>query len=139
MTVRPELLFLVHEGVWRKNIGVGQLNGPAGLSIDYKTGNIVVIENGSHAVRIFDKFGKSIRVFGTQGQAEDVSATRGLTLDIEGTIIVADRWNSRLQIFSPKGEFLRKLDRLPQGPRTCVVNKEGDLIFATADKIFIWR
>lgn len=44
--------------------------------------------------------------FGTDGQADgQVSRPWGLCVDKEGNIIVADRRNNRIQIFSPEGMF----------------------------------
>lgn len=135
----PKISVWSKEGVWQKNIGVGVLSSPCGLCVDFRTGNIVVCDTSANLVRTFDKFGTSLRAFGRNG-SDGFSNAWGLALDIEGTIIVADMLNSRVQIFTSEGEFLRSLE-IPDGgiPRSCIVNKDGDILVSTETQIWAFR
>ncbi len=69
--------------------------------------NVVVADNGIGSVLIFETSGKLLQTIGSRGNArgqfKDISA---VTVAPSGDIIVAD---SRIQVFSPTGEFLREI------------------------------
>ncbi len=56
---------------------------------------------------VFDKNGKFIRAWGKVGQGQgEFSQPHSIALDSKGRVYVADRNNSRIQIFDSKGRFL---------------------------------
>lgn len=62
---------------------------------------------GNCRVHHFSPDGKLLHSWGTPGSGPgQFNLPHGIAIDAAGRIFVADRENSRLQIFSPKGEFL---------------------------------
>jgi hypothetical protein len=56
---------------------------------------------------VFDKNGRFVRTWGKLGQAQgEFSQPHSIALDSRGRVYVADRNNTRVQIFDPKGKFL---------------------------------
>jgi len=55
----------------------------------------------------FDKTGKFIKTWGKEGKAQgEFDGPHGIALDSAGRLFVADRLNSRIQIFDQDGKFL---------------------------------
>ena len=62
---------------------------------------------GNDRVVVFDKNGKFVRAWGKLGTGPgEFSQPHSIALDSRGRVYVADRNNSRIQIFDPAGEFL---------------------------------
>lgn len=53
----------------QSKIGSGKLMGPKGVSVD-RNGNIIVVDNKSCSIFIFQPNGKLIRKFGTRGNGD---------------------------------------------------------------------
>lgn len=88
-------------------------------------GSVVVEDNQSDELRIFDADGESFRTIG--GPGEGPGEFRNLTelsLTPGDTIVAFDRRNYRISIFSPAGEFLRSVpvEREVEGPRTYIMD-----------------
>ena len=62
-----------------------------------------------------------------EGPASSTSPT-AIAVDSAGTVYVADRENSRVQLFSPKGEYLRSWD---------FVNRPDDLFIDEQDNVHV--
>jgi hypothetical protein len=77
-------------------------------------GDIYIVDGyGSQRVSRFDKNFKHIKTFGTRGPGQDQFNTcHGIwmsTLQSEPEIYIADRHNSRLQVYSPELDFKRTI------------------------------
>lgn len=55
--------------MFQSKIGSGKLLGPKGVSVD-KNGNIIVVDNKSCSIFVFQPSGKLIRKFGTRGNGD---------------------------------------------------------------------
>ena len=81
---------------------------PRGIAF-HNNGNIFV---GSHFSRIviFDGRGEYVGSFGGLGSLDNqLRNPWGLSVDSDGNVIVADKGNSLIKIFSPDGKFLMKI------------------------------
>jgi hypothetical protein len=57
----------------------------------------------------YDKDGKYLMEWGTQGTGPgQFDVVHGLAIDLDGRVYVADRSNSRVQVFSANGEFIQE-------------------------------
>ena len=91
------------------------LNEPCGLALN-KYDQLVVVERKSHCVSIFKEDKTSFGSFGSDpGQLNNPS---GVAISpITGDILVCDKVNHRLQIFSPDGKFIKCVgDKKGSGP-----------------------
>ena len=85
---------------WKKGSGNGELNTPAGISID--SDNVVYVADcWNHRVSVFTSMGKFLTSFGTKGSepGQFNLGPRGITVDKNGVVYVSDTDNNRLQIF----------------------------------------
>lgn len=90
------------------------LERPEGIAIDRVRGRIYVVDTGHtrslrHDVKIMDLEGK---ISGTLGDGKGSAPGQFLfptyvTLDAEGNVYVTDTLNSRVEMFSPEGKYLR--------------------------------
>ena len=100
--------------------------------------NVVVLRDGTRyvtdgygnaRVHKFRPDGTLERSWGEQGNAPgEFNLPHGLAIDSSGKVYVADRENSRVQIFSPDGEYLTEWDW---------VGRPCDLFIDDQDRIYI--
>jgi sugar lactone lactonase YvrE len=111
------------------------LNGPSDV-VTAPNGDIFVADGGqeapSSAVARIVKYaedGTFITAWGTLGSGPgELRAPQGLALDSQGRLFVADRGNSRIQIFDQEGQFL---DAWPQfGGASGIDIDRNDLLYA---------
>jgi sugar lactone lactonase YvrE len=82
-------------------------NGPAGVAIGLHGDLYVADGYGNAAIHHFDSDGTLIRTWGQPGSGPgQFHLPHGLCVLTDGTVIVADRENDRLQLFTGDGEFL---------------------------------
>ncbi|MFN9970544.1 MAG: SMP-30/gluconolactonase/LRE family protein, partial [Phycisphaerae bacterium] len=75
---------------------------------------------GNARVHRFSADGKLKNSWGTPGTGPgQFHIPHGIAIDQEGLVWVADRENSRLQIFSPTGEFLREWTEIARPCQVC--------------------
>lgn len=81
---------------------------PIDVAVDTLNDRVLVADNGVGAVLVFDPTGKHLRSFGARGnkpgQFKDISAL--CVAQDTGEVVVAD---TRLQVFSAEGKFLREI------------------------------
>ncbi len=109
--------------------GAGQFDNPGGLDFD-RDGNAYVVDNYNHRVQKFDSTGRFLRAWGWDVVQDggigyevctpDDTCKKGvlgpaagqlyhpsnLSVDEDGRVLVADRTNHRIQVYSGNGEFL---------------------------------
>lgn len=89
---------------------VGELSDPVAVAVDFKTGNIVVLDGEHDTVNIFSESGEGIRSFGGYGiQEGQFHSVTGIAIDREGNMVVTDRSNATISIFDPQGNFLTRI------------------------------
>ena len=87
------------DGTYVGRFDKGQLSLPIGVTTDV-LGYVLVTENGTHRVTVFDQDGACVRQFGSNGSANgQFSNPRGIAISPNGNIYVADYSNKRVQIF----------------------------------------
>ena len=103
-------------------------NTPTGVALSPE-GDIVVCDGyGNARIHRFTAEGKLISSFGEPGHDDgQFFLPHGVAIDSEGLIYVADRENSRVQVFSPDGSHLSTW----RSPRASCLWIEGDILFVT--------
>ncbi|XP_054286500.1 tripartite motif-containing protein 3-like isoform X1 [Macrosteles quadrilineatus] len=108
---------------------------PIDLAIDTNYGHILVADNGPSCVFVFDTEGKLLFQVGKKGSQKGCfNLISCVTVGPGGEIVVAD---SRIQIFSAKGDFLQEI--YPEGKGKgryggVAVDPEGMIVASRSEK-----
>ncbi len=99
--------------------GFGSLSHPQGLAIDQATRNIIVGDGGNSRIVVFDAGGNFITTFGNHGSGNgqfggfptgdpaNFNSPMGVAVDsASDDILASDSANSRVETFSPSGQFV---------------------------------
>lgn len=108
-TKEGKLIFRIGEkGKAAERQSGDMFNLPTDAAIDPDTGEIFVSDGyGNSRVHKFDPTGKLIKSWGTPGSGPgEFSLPHNIVLTSDKKIIVADRENFRLQLFTTDGEFI---------------------------------
>ena len=101
-------------GEWDEASGSRKLNEPNDLAIG-RNGDIFVVQGhtpgkGDPRVLKFDKNGKFVKSWGGEGtDTGKFNVAHGIAIGAKGQLWVADRENSRIQIFDQDGNFVKQL------------------------------
>ncbi|KAI8495200.1 hypothetical protein Bbelb_271860 [Branchiostoma belcheri] len=113
----------------------GQVRYLKHVTVD-KKGNIFITSDRDSRVYKYDKNGNYISSFGSPGtEAGDLSNPYGITVDILGRVLVADQFNSRVEMFTAEGGHIGTLAYL-LSPRHVATGGEGQLVVSHG-QIFI--
>ncbi len=104
--------------------GAGPFNQPTNLVLA-ESGEMFVTDGyGNARVHKFSAEGELLKSWGEPGTGPgEFNLPHGIALDSRGRVFVADRENSRIQIFSPDGEYL---DEWPDIARPCEIFFDAD-------------
>jgi len=101
--------------------GDGQLSNPNGIALD-GSGNVYVADSFNGRVQVFSSSGEFLTKWGSLGSGDgqsrwlfDIAVDRAI--DGGGNVYVVDSFNDRVQVFSSKGDFLRKWGSPGSGDR----------------------
>ena len=84
---------------------------PFGVAVNQR-GEIIVTEDSTQCVSIFNPTGEKLRSFGSQGSGYgQFKEIRGVAVDDDGNIYVADGHNDRIQKFTSNGKFITTLGK----------------------------
>jgi len=106
-----------HEGKLLIKIGEAKVHGndsthfnmPTDIAIENDGSFYVSDGYGNSRVVKFSATGQYLFEWGTKGDKEgQFDIPHGITLDKNGNVYVADRENSRIQVFDPSGKFLKQ-------------------------------
>lgn len=87
------------------------------FAIDNINKHLVLTDIKKHRIVITDMEGKLIKSFGSKGDADGLfNFPNAVAIDKDGSIIVCDSLNARIQRFTSKGEFVSKFGRRGDGP-----------------------
>jgi DNA-binding beta-propeller fold protein YncE len=87
--------------------GLGQFQGPAGISVSPNTGRIYVGDQYNYRIQVLDPEGNPLFAFGSRGsEPGQLREPIGVEVDEFENIYVADSQNSRVQVFDRNGNFL---------------------------------
>jgi sugar lactone lactonase YvrE len=88
--------------------GNGQFQSPQGICVA-QNGNVYVADTGNYRIQVFDKEGQFLLKFGKYGSFDGYfSRPDSIAISPNGEIAVSD--NGRTQIFTPNGEWVRKMN-----------------------------
>ena len=83
--------------------------------------------------RFFNKFGRK-----GSGDGQLLGPT-DLTIDSHGNLIVCDKGNKRIQVFSSQRKFLYSVNKGLNGPRGVAIDKDGDLLLCDLISVRVLR
>jgi DNA-binding beta-propeller fold protein YncE len=94
--------------------GNGQFRAPLGVAIDPTTHNIVVADQSTNRVQIFDSTGVFLSTFGSFGSGNgQFNEPTGVAIDpTTHNIVVTDSSNARVEIFDSNGNYLSQFGHL---------------------------
>ena len=99
--------------VCEKGNGMGQLNNPAGVSVDNKTGNIYIADQFNNCVKVFDPTGKYLYKFGDDKDERRMLFPRGVY--IYGDKILVTQGNHCIINYQLNGKFISKIGKHGNG------------------------
>lgn len=109
--------------------------GPSAVTVA-PNGDIYVLDGhgagGNNRVVKFDSSGRYLLEWGGTGPgpaAGEMGDAHAIAMDSQGRILVADRWNIRIQIFDTQGAFLDQWTHF--GPVSDIYIDENDVIYVT--------
>ncbi len=83
--------------------GKSEFKNPVALAIDPDRKILFVCDMMNHRIQIFDLNGKYIGEIGARGKEKgQFLCPSGIALDSKGNVYVVDKYNNRIQVFSPK-------------------------------------
>jgi sugar lactone lactonase YvrE len=81
----------------------GKLSTPKGIGIDERNGRIYLVDYMRHTITVYDNEGNFLFEFGGRGWSDGwFQFPNDLTVDTKGRVWVADFFNNRVQVFSPR-------------------------------------
>ncbi|KAG8429144.1 hypothetical protein GDO86_018196 [Hymenochirus boettgeri] len=128
------------EGKFKNKVGVGRLMGPKGVAVD-RNGHLIVVDNKSCCIFIFQSNGKLVGRFGGRGpgdkqQPGSLDGPHFVAVNNKNEIVVTDFHNHSVKVYSAEGEFLFKFGSHGEGngqfnaPTGVAVDSNGNIIVA---------
>ncbi|MBI5275351.1 MAG: 6-bladed beta-propeller [Burkholderiales bacterium] len=100
---------LAPDGTPRGEFGRGLLVRPTGLARDAKTGRVFVADTHAHDIKVFDDDGKHLATWGRRGsEPGELNFPTHLAMS-NGTLLVCDSLNARVQGFDAQGRATLQL------------------------------
>ena len=102
-----ELKFL---GAWGSAASIGiKVYMPHEIAV-LPDGNVALSDRQNHRISVFTTTGRLVRRFGDYGEGDAAAGGRfsephGITITPDGALLVCDRYNFRIQMWSPAGGF----------------------------------
>ncbi|HET7485276.1 MAG TPA: 6-bladed beta-propeller [Solirubrobacterales bacterium] len=117
----------------------GQFESLEDVAIDAK-GNFWTVDSGLARVQEFTAEGKFLAQFGSKGiEKSQLESPEGITIDPDGNVWVTDSndelYSSRIEEFTPKGEFIRTFGS--QGTGTGQFKNPSDLTFDSEGNLWV--
>lgn len=115
-----------------------------GLATD-AAGNVYVLDRGDSRVEVYDAAGTFLRAWGSAGTANGqftfndyAGGPNQLAVAENGEVFVGDTGNSRIQVFSPMGTFLRKWGEAGSLPgQFNTPNQPTNLVIASHREVYV--
>ncbi|CAH1263907.1 TRIM3 [Branchiostoma lanceolatum] len=102
-----------------------------------KERNVLATDHAYPGVHVYNRSGHWLFKFGTHGVREGQLRTpRGICVDTSGHIIVANSGNSRVDMFSSRGEFVRTVANITN-PWDLALGPDGELVVTNVHYNFV--
>lgn len=111
------------------------------FAIDKTRNRLILPDLKENKIVVTDLDGNHLLSFGKRGDADgEFNLPQGVSVEKDGTIVVADSFNARIQRFTPQGEFKSKFGRRGDGPGEFAIIKgvavdSEDHIYITDGKL----
>ena len=93
-----------------------QFSSPVGIKINPQTKRVFVVDNSNHRVQVLQPDLTFFSSFGSHGYGPaQLCNAHDVAFDSANNVYIADWNNSRIQVFSENGEFLRQIGRSGTG------------------------
>ena len=120
--------------VGSKGNGPGQFTWPMGIHVNDSIGKMYVVDGLAHCVHILNSDLTYSSKFGSLGSGDgQFNSPRDITSDLTGCVYVTDHFNSRVQVFTSSGDYLRQFGKKGKwneelyGPVS--ISLDNDLLF----------
>lgn len=131
--------FMSNEGKQLESFITDTLHRPTGIAFSGITGEIWIVETGSHCISAFDINGVRKRTIGRRGNGPlEFNFPTYIWIDAAGQIYIVDSMNFRIQILSSKGDFLSSFGQQGDAtgyfarPRGIATDSKGNIYVADA-------
>ncbi|CAH1245315.1 TRIM3 [Branchiostoma lanceolatum] len=115
------------DGSLVRKFGTREIRAPLRIAVNER-GSVFVSDAGSHTIFVFTRQGWLINKIGGYGTADGfLNRPQGMCIDRAGQLIVADKENRRVQVFSSRGEHVRTV-RTGGLPIAVAVGPAGQLV-----------
>ncbi len=117
---------------------LGSLSYP--VAVESVGASFVVLELQNARLQFFDPRGRPERTLGSYGTGDaELRAPRDLALASDGSLLIADSLNHRVQILSPAGEFVGSFgEGVLNGARSLAVDQSGYVHVASSERVEIF-
>ncbi|XP_019638169.1 PREDICTED: uncharacterized protein LOC109480421 [Branchiostoma belcheri] len=118
--------------------GQRRMKTPTNVAVNGE-GNIFVSDFNTHYIYRFDENGRYVMRFGGAGRSGgDLNHPRGICADSSGHILVADRDNQRVVVYTDRGEYVRHIAVRAKLPTGVAVGPGGQLVVINHDTITVF-
>ena len=94
-------------GAFVRRIGAGVLKDPWDVTV--YNGEVFVADFGLHSVSVFSHYGELVHTIGSRGTGPgQFEGVTGVVISPEGELYVTDRNNSRVQVLTTQGVYVRE-------------------------------
>lgn len=106
----------------------GPFNAPTDVAFEKSSSDLFVADGyGNARVHVFSSGGTLIRSWGEPGERPgQFNVLHAIFMDRQGRLLIADRENSRIQLFTPSGEFISQWNDANRPAAICE-DKAGNL------------
>jgi uncharacterized protein (TIGR03663 family) len=121
----------------------GFFSAPRGLAVDPQ-GLVYIADSNNHRVQVMNAAGELQRVWGYYADASAGEAAPGgfnqpwdLAVTSNGSVIVIDTWNHRIQRFSTQGDLIHTFDTTSEGLSPSSLYGPRGVAIDQQDRIFV--
>ena len=128
------------EGRLLKSFGMTFFDSTQYFALDSHD-RVIISEQSSSSIVIFNKNGKFVQRFGTRGKKDgQLNSPSGITVDHLDNILVADTNNFRISMFSPDGRFIKNIvNHLQYRPVSLAFSDSGHLVVASNNAVYLYQ
>lgn len=81
---------------------------PRGIAVINETKEVVVSEESTHQIHVFNKDGEKVKSFGSEGHDESHFVyPNGVAVTRDNNLLIVDKQNNRIQQFTSDGKFIK--------------------------------